>query len=355
MAEEHTKDAASGRVTIRDVAREAGVSVATVSNWLNGRSSQISPATAAAVAKVASDLNYRPSSLAQGLRGNRTRSIGLIIPSVETLSVAGIIRGAELSARQNGSSLLLSNLDRRWDELEEHALTLVDRGVESVAFVFTGSEVPDPAVEVLRSAGMKVASLLADDSLEEGQRSLVFDNKGATRQIALHLWNLGHRDIGFVSTTLSTANGYFRLKYLRQAVNELGGEITDENVHVEVIPDEGFLDQMGEVEAGRVSAVQLLSQANPPTAICAADDLIAIGVMSGARDLGLRVPEDVSVVGFDDLVVAQLVDPPLTTVAVDRRRLGSELIDLLFEEEPQTRPHFQASLVKRASTGGVPT
>jgi LacI family transcriptional regulator len=117
------------RVTIRDVARKAGVSVTTVSNWLSGRQVGISPATALLVERTAKELAYRPSSLARGLRGSSTRVLGLIVPSVTTPSIPEIVRGAEDRARQAGYSMFLSNIERHWEMAREFTLVMLDHGV----------------------------------------------------------------------------------------------------------------------------------------------------------------------------------------------------------------------------------
>lgn len=339
------------RVTMRDVAREAGVSVATVSNWLNNRQSQIAPSTAETVASVAARLGYRPFAPAQGLRTSRTHSLGLVIPSLDTLSMADVVRGAEETASKLGFSLLLSNIDRHWDRALEHGLTMAARGVGGVAFAFVSGDGDDGLS--IAEIGLPTATLIPDAS-QVGERTILLNNAAACRQIASHLWNLGHRLIGFTATSLSTSNATFRLRHLRQSFTALGGELTDEHVHIDHISAAEYLDHQREIQAGRTAALRLLSLPTPPTAICAADDVLAVGVLWGARDLGMRVPDDLSVVGFDDLVLAQITEPTLTTVAVDRRRLGTELIAALVDETGAERPAVHPTLVRRQSSGRAP-
>jgi len=342
------------RVTIRDVAREAGVSIATVSNWLNGRTVGISPATAQLVAATAKELGYRPSSLARGLRGSATRVLGLIVPSVANPSMPEIVRGAEDRAREAGYSLFLSNIDRHWEKALEFTLVMLDHGVGGVGYVFSVNRPDHPAPEAARAAGARVAFLLPFDVANVTPEAVTLDNEGAMRQVARHLWNLGHRRIAFAMTSLGTANGPHRLAGLRAAWEERGGSLDDEMVYVHEIPS-GYLTEEGEIEAGRRAAMVLLSRRDPPTAIVAVNDMLAVGVLRGARELSLQVPQDVSVVGFDDLAVSRIAQPTLTTLSLPRNQLGRELVDLLIGETPTSiRKAEVPALVTRESTGPAP-
>ncbi len=342
------------RVTIRDVARTAGVSVATVSNWLNGRQVGISPATAQLVERTAKELGYRPSSLARGLRGTSTRVIGLVVPSVANPSMPEIVRGAEDRAREAGYSLFLSNIDRHWDRAYESTLVMLDHGVAGVGYVFSVGQTDHPAPEAARAAGARVAFLLPHDAATRTPEAVTVDNEGAMRQVARHLWNLGHHRIAFTMTSLGTANGPHRLAGLQAAWEKLGGSIEADLIHVQEVAS-GYLTEEGEIEAGRRAAMVLLSRVEAPTVIVAVNDMMAVGILRGARELSVRVPADVSVVGFDDLAVARIVQPSLTTLSLRRDLLGRALIDLLIGDPPTAvrRPEVPA-LVARESTGPAP-
>lgn len=342
-------------MTIRDVAREAGVSVATVSNWMNGRSDSISAATADHVAQTAERLSYRPSSLARGLRGHPIRVLGLIVPSVANPSMPAIVRGAEDRAREDGYSLFLSNIDRHWDKALESTLSMLDHGVSGIGYVFSVGRPDHEAPAAARAAGVRVSFLLPYDPALTSPEAVTLDNEGAMRQVAHHLWNLGHRRIGFATTSLSTENGPHRLAGLRAALQSRRGGIPDELVFVYESPV-GRLDEFDEIEAGRQAGMALLSLAEPPTAVVAVNDMLAVGILQGAAELGMRVPDDVSVVGFDDLAVARVANPPVTTMALRRYELGRELAELLIAHDAPTsirRPELP-TLIARASTGVAP-
>jgi DNA-binding LacI/PurR family transcriptional regulator len=338
------------RVTIRDVAREAGVSPATVSNWLNGRSDGFSAATAEVVATTAERLGYRPSSVARALRGSRTNVLGLIVPSVAHPSMPDIVRGAEVRAREAGCSLFLTNIDRHWEMATESTLVMLDRGVEGIGYVFSVDSPDHPAPQAARAAGAKVGLILPFAGVAY-RDAITLDNGTAMREVAQLLWNLGHRRIGFASTTLSTANGPHRLASLRAALSHLGGELPDAYVAVQIV-EGGRLDEALEIDAGRQAAIDVLSRSDAPTAIVAVTDTIAVGVLLAARDLALRVPADLSVVGFDDLAIGRICDPPLTTLALPRERLGRDLTELLVgDNDGVPRRPVVPTLVVRGSTG----
>lgn len=340
------------RVTIRDVARAAGVSVGTVSNWMSGRG--VAPQTAMLVDRAAKELGYRPSTLARGLRGAPTRVLGLIVPSVANPSMPEIVRGAEDRAREAGYSLFLSNIDRHWDKALEATLAMLDHGIEGVGYVFSVHDPDHPAAAEARSAGKRVAFLLPHDPTRETPEAITLDNEAAMRQVAQHLWGLGHRRIAFAMTSLNTANAPRRLAGLRIALEERGGGISDDLVYVHEEAS-GYLDEWGEIEAGRIAAMVLLSREQRPTAIVGVNDMLAVGILQGAREFGVKVPLEVSVVGFDDLTASRIAQPSLTTLKLPRNQLGRNLIELLITGATTMRSPEIPILVVRESTGLAPT
>lgn len=338
-------------MTIRDVAREAGVSVGTVSNWLSGRG--VAPHTARRVDRTAKALGYRPSTLARGLRGAPTRVLGLIVPSVANPSMPEIVRGAEDRARESGYSLFLSNIDRHWEKAHEYTLAMLDHGIEGVGYVFSVHDTDHPAAEAARLAGKRVAFLLPHDPSRQTSEAITLDNEAAMRQVVQHLWGLGHRRIAFAMTSLNTANAPRRLAGLRAALEERGGGIGDDLVYVHEDPS-GYLDERGEIEAGRTAAIVLLSHEARPTVIVGVNDMLAAGILQGAREMGVQVPLEVSVVGFDDLAASSIAQPPLTTLKLARNQLGRDLVELLITGATSIRPPVVPILVVRESTGPAP-
>lgn len=298
-------------VTIHQVAREAGVSPSTVSNVLNGRSGRMLPQTRERIEQAIERLGYRPNRAARQLRTGRIQVIGLVVPSVANPFWGTFARHLEGAALAQGYHVLLCNserdpqrerryLDELWaDGIRgvvlcsslpslEHVLPLVDSGLGLVAFDRT-AQAGDPDTLV---------NISVDNVVGAGM---------ATR----HLLELGHRRIAFVSGSMRSVNRRERFRGFTDTLDEAGlGH------HVWSGPPDGPFGDLDVAGLGRTAAHDLLSakRDDRPTAIVAINDMCALGVCAGVRDLGLRVGADVSVVGFDDIVLADLAAPPLTTV-----------------------------------------
>jgi DNA-binding LacI/PurR family transcriptional regulator len=299
-------------VTIHQVAAEAGVSPSTVSNVLNGRSDRMLPQTRERVEQAIARLGYRPNGPARQLRTGRSQVVGLVVPSVANPFWGTFARHLEAAALQAGYRVLLCNSERdperERDYLEElwadgirgvvlcsslpslqHVLPLVERGLAMVAFDRT-AQAGDPPSLVNISVDNAVGAELA------------------TR----HLLQLGHRRLAFVSGSLRSVNRRARFRGFETALEEFGLTAADA-----LVWSGGPEDQYGDLDIphlGRTAARELLATDRPPTAIVAVNDMCALGISAGARDAGLQVGVDVSVVGFDDIVLADLATPPLTTI-----------------------------------------
>lgn len=340
----------NGRVTIRDVSAAAGVSVSTVSNWLAERHDRMTPETRRAIAEAAARLGYQPSAAARTLRGQPTHLLGIIVPSIVAPSIPAIVNGLEEAARASGHALFVSNIGRHWELAEQSARAMIARGVEGIAFAFAVDDANTPAVRAAREAGLSVALLLPRGADLDGTAGLLLDNEAAMRQAAEHLWSHGHRRIGLAINPHATSNAVHRREGLRAALRERGGDLPDELIY-EDGTDVAELDEWSDTEVGRRAAIHLCVMQDRPTAICAVTDTVAIGVLRGARELKLRVPEDLSVIGFDDLPVGQWVTPTLTTLSIDRNRLGRDLAALIIAGgEPREKVVVPTLVVRESST-----
>ncbi|MEA2619774.1 MAG: LacI family transcriptional regulator [Chloroflexota bacterium] len=340
------------RVTIKDVARDAGVSVSSVSNWLSGRTYGISPATRERVEASANRLGYRPSALARGLRGKSTRVIGLIVPSITNAAIPPIVRGAEDRASALGYSLFLTNVDRNWDRVEAQGLAMVDRGVEGVGFVFTAPSADAASVTALERAGARAALLLpADDAIPHNVIAL--DNRAGYRQVVDHLWALGHRHFGFATNARVTVLGPSELASLRDAVAARGGILTADDIVEDPLREQP--DDWGEIESGRRAGLTLLSRKDRPTAVCAVNDLLAVGVLLAARDLGIAVPSELSIVGYAALNLTRVTSPAITSVRHPFYRMGDLLASFLIEGHTGDGIRIIPTLEVRESTAAAPS
>ncbi|HMK96457.1 MAG TPA: LacI family DNA-binding transcriptional regulator, partial [Acidimicrobiales bacterium] len=320
------------RVTIRDVALEAGVSPSTVSNWLSRRSKHMAASTEAAVALAAEKLGYRPQVAARVLRGQSSRVLGVIVPSIMNPSFPAIVRGADDRAAADGYSLFLGNIDRHQDKAVALTQAMIDRGVDGVAFAFSVDDASQEAVVAADRSGLRTSLLVPKGAGTRGHRALVLDNEAAMRQVVGHLWGLGHRRIGVATNSHMTANAPHRVSGLAEALRARKGGLPRELVFNDTASPASF-DELAELEIGRRAGLSLLTLPSPPTAICAVTDSIAVGLVRAARELGLGVPDDISVVGFGDLPASQVIEPALTTVALDLYAIGQSLVELLLEAE----------------------
>jgi LacI family transcriptional regulator len=301
-------------VTIGDVAAQAGVSVATVSKVINGRYG-VAPATLERVQAVIDELGYESSLVARSLRSRRTNVLGIVVADIEPFS-AELLKGAGAAIRERGYELIVysgsghgkdhSGWERRY--ISRLGGTLTD-GIILVTPTVVDVDDGTPVVAVDPHTGPSSLPSVHSDNLA-----------GAITATG-HLLELGHRRIGFLAGRPDLESARQREQGYRQALSEAG---------IAVDPD---LIRVGdyELEMSQEPARQLLTLADRPTAVFAANDLSAMQTMHVARTLGLRVPGDVSVVGFDNIPESALIEPPLTTIDQSIQEMGRRAVELLID------------------------
>lgn len=321
--------------TIYDVAREAGVAPSTVSRAFS-RPGRVNSETAARIRAVAQDLGYRANPVARALSTSRTQMLALMISDVTNPFYAPLIRGAQTGAAETGFVVLLEDAQES-AEVELRALERVLPFVEGI--VIASSRMSDAALRTIA----KQTSMVVLNREVSGVPSVVTDNPRGMRRAVEHLAELGHRSITYVAGPEASWADGARWRALREAGLEL--DLGTRRV-----------GPFAPTVAGGTRAVVDLA-AHAPTAVIAYNDQIAIGVIRGLGGAGLRVPEDVSVIGFDDIFAAQLVTPPLTTVAAPLHTMGltavRNLVAIIRGAHARTGQAFvlPTRLVVRASTG----
>lgn len=344
-------------VTIEDVALLAKTSPSTVSNVLNGRLDRMRPETRERIQRAMEQLGYMPNQLARQLKTGQVPILGLIIPSVANPFWGAFVQCVEEAARDRGYQVLLGNAGRDPAQEERYAESLWTHGVRGV--IFGSSPLSLDHVRGLVKRGLHAVIFDRDtrgaELVEQAAiDSISIDNARGARLATEHLLALGHRRIGFLSGPLRTASRLERLDGHRSALVAAGIEPRSDLVW-EGAPSKGFGDVEG-ADFGRRGARDLLAGAAPPSALFTINDMYALGAYAGARDLGLRIPDDVSIVGFDDIFMAQVVQPPLTTVRQPLEEMlhatVSRLIDRLEgrHDGPADHTVVTPELVVRGST-----
>ena len=332
------------RATITDVAAQAGVHPSTVSRVLNANvDSTIRPETRQRVRVAAERLGYRASPLARSLRLQRTLTLGMLVPDITNPFFSSIIKGAEDAARDRGYTLILGNSEDEPEREATYLRVLRERQVDGL--LIASSQMADETIAELREDGFPFV-LLNRGARHTEDLVVVVDNHAAAVEVVDHLAALGHRRVGHIAGPQNTTTGVDRLEGYRAAVRMHG--LADEPALVVVA--EAFSEA-----AGRRALATMLAGSARPTAVFAANDLIAIGMLQRLRQVGARVPQDLSIVGFNDIPLAGLLEPALTTVRVPQLEMGLAgthlLIDRL-EGRPirDVRLTLPTTLVIRAST-----
>jgi LacI family transcriptional regulator len=331
------------RPTIREVAREAGVSIATVSHALSGKR-PVSSRTRKKIDRTVERLGYRPNAIAAAMTTGRTQTLGIVMPDLANPFFGELLGALEHTAAARGYSVVAcsSELD---PELEARAIrTLRDRRVDALLYL-AGCEQPNPAFAELAETDMQIVCL--DEELPHLPASssvLTVENGVGGALAARHLLELGHRELGALG-------GPAGLPTVRARVDGFLGAASDGGVTAPRVRHAAAYT----VEAGRAAALDLLTSEPTVTALFCANDLIALGAYAAARELGRRIPHDLSVIGFDDSFVASVVTPTLTTVRQPLARLGKEAAEAAIDlvEGIRTTPvrvTLPVELVVREST-----
>jgi len=326
------------------VAKRAGVGIATVSRTLH-RSSQVSPGTAARVLRVIEELGYRPNTHAQSLVSGRSHMLGLVVSDLTNPFFPELVKGFEDVALQNGYDLLVASTNYDPARTALCVRRMIERKIDGVAIMT--SEVDPSLTDTL--ARRKVPLVFLDvGTVGKGVSNVKIDYAGGIVQAVEHLTRLGHRRIAFIS-------GPARLPSARERRDAFVSSLEDpcSGAPGEILIEEGN----HKVDGGFEAMLRLLRHGPQPTGVIASNDLTAIGAMRAIRQSGLRVPEDISVVGFDDIQMAEFTEPPLTTVRLLRTEVARLACDALVQS---IRSHgagaefyMGTALIVRSSTAGA--
>jgi len=327
---------------MRDIAKIAGVSSATVSRVINN-SNLVRPATAEKVRKVIQELKFVPNGSATTLKYGKSSSYGLIIPDITNPFFPEFIRSFESILVKNNQDMLMATTDLHASRMQQTIHRMLVRQVDGVALL--ASEIETEPIETLLHHRVPLVTM--DRRLTGPGLSDVSINYGSGMNEAVeHLKELRHKSIGFIGGSAGPTISDHRLRAFVKAVERVGLKVDKRFVRVGNY----------RISGGESAMTELLALEDRPTAIVTANDLTAIGALRVIRRAGLSVPEDFSIVGFDDIELSDIVYPPLTTLRLPRQELAEKFFLAL--ESSARDPHAEGeqfavktSLVVRSSTG----
>jgi len=326
--------------TIKDVAKEAHVSIMTVSRVIN-KKEYIASATREKVLKAVRKLHYRPNRVARSLVVQKTNFIGLIVPDIANPFFGDLAKGAERLAREKGYNLILGDTDGKVENEKEYIEAMRANMCDGIILV--APRIEDTVILELNDT---IPLVLVDRSIKSDKILQVWiDNEGAACKAVEHLIELEHRRIGFLTGPKNVQNSLRREEGYKRALKKHGITFDPELV---VIGDFYF-------KTGYEKFDTFFKLKPRPTAIFASNDLMALGLINRAKERGIDIPGDLSIVGFDDIFLASMIDPPLTTVLHPTVEMGIKAIDRFLNrlddiEKEEEKSYLVNRLIIRGST-----
>jgi len=335
------KPTTSGQTKLSDVATLAGVSVATVSRVINAPHTVREPLRKR-VEEALSALDYIPDPAARALASKRMNTIGIVVPALGTAIFADWMVALQHRLDQHGLAMLTASSEYDPDKEHRAIVSLLNRGVDGVVLV--GNDHLPVTYKLLRQRGVP-AICAYTDATEAGLPGVGFDHREAMRELARYMVRIGHREIGVITSPLRHNDRVSaRLQGIRDALAQVRCEL----------PVARVLEVPYSAAEGRKAFARLMDRHPALTAVMCTTDILAFGALLEATRLGYRIPEDVSITGFDDLELAEHMLPPLTTVRSPSQAIGTACADAIMKlilQQPCVPPAITTELVIRGSSG----
>lgn len=332
------------RATLKDIAQYTGYSITTISLVLNNKPNKISKEARTKILDAAKELNYHPNQIAVGLVKRRTETIGLIVSDVSNIFFAELAKGVEDECRKKGWNLVLCNTNDKHERDLSYIQMLADKGVDGILFCMSRDSTKKKAEESIRLLKkLKMPFVMIDRHIDGAQNcSIVVDHVQGGYDATNYLLKMGHKKIGCITGPSELEDSVERLKGYKKALNE------NDILFEKKLICEGQYNR----ESGAQEVKHLLEQG--ATAIFAFNDMTAYGVYHQLKYMGLKVPDDISLIGYDDIFFSELLDIPLTTVRQPIYDMGIESVkQLIYEIESgntlNKRIVFQPKLIVRNS------
>lgn len=304
-------------MNIREIAKKAGVSVATVSRVLNHPDS-VAPKTKERILTVIKESEYTPNWFARGLNFNKTNTIGLLIPNILNPSYIEIAKGIEDVAHQKDYTTLLCNVENVLEKERKYVDSLIKRRVDGIVLV--SSLLDNSDADALRKQGIPIV-LIGENKDISDVPIVRIDCQNAAYKAVRHFIDIGYKDIGIIYGITPERENKRKLEGYKQALEEEG--ILERKEYI--------LEAVNTIEGGYIAAKKLIDLKNRPRAIFTSSDLLAFGAIDAMKDHGITVPDDVAIIGFDNIRMANLIEPKLTTVEKPLHKMGVVGARLLFD------------------------
>lgn len=316
-------------VTIKDIAKVAEVSHSTVSRALSGHTG-IPRETVERIKKIATDLGYVPSAVARGLKTNRSQALGIIVSRIDDPFFSEILQGIEDVFQEVGYSLFVAASNRDFNREKAIAKTMMEHRVDGLIVCTT--QFGEDHYRLLKQYGFPIVAV-GNHELSNYQHMVCHDDFYGSCQVTRYLIELGHEKIAFLGNVHAERTTQGRLNGFYHEMNAAGLPVPEGYV---------FHSPNDQLEGGEIGAAHFITLVDPPTAIMCFNDMMALGVIKALREVGVHVPRDCSVVGFDDIPFAAYTYPPLTTFQQPKYQLGYEAARMMYALL-QSQPDFSAA------------
>ncbi len=321
--------------TIKDIARHAGVSHTTVSRALN-HSPLISIETTERIQEIATELGYHPSVAARSLKTNRSQALGVIVSHIADPFFSEILEGIDDVAQENGYSLFIASAQN--DPIRENSIVQTMREHRVDGVILCSPHFTPEQSNQLNSYNIPIVDL--NNQASEAFRFAIYhDDVDGSRQVSQHLIDLGHHRIAYLGNVASGRTTQERYEGFKQAMEE---------ADLPICPEYILQVSGNSAEKGREGLDYFLALPEKPTAVICYNDMMAVGVLSGLHQAGMRVPEDMSVTGFDNIMYSNYTQPPLTTIDQPKRFLGAEAARMMLAQlSPDANSLLMEKRIKR--------
>lgn len=322
------------KITIKHIAQEAGVSTATVSKVLNKKDAHISAATVDRIMKIVKEYNYIPNGLASSMVTKKTKTLGLLIPDITNPFFPEIARGVEDKASEENYSVIFCNTDDDLVKEEKCLSMLIEKMVDAIIIVPSAERTKD--FKCLKNISIPIVFVDRDLEIDYFTAKVLVDNYEGSYNAVTYLIEKGYKKIAFLTGPSSTKTSQQRLEGYKKALED--GQITYDETYI--------LEGTFKREWGKEGIQQLIKQQIDFDAVYCGDDIIAIGAMKALKDKGYRIPEDIGIMGYDNIYISELVEPSLSTVRQPNYHMGSEAVSIALDAIDNKNTQCEVTILK---------